>query len=151
MIEIRQAALEEMDAVRALLSKYQQAIGVSLCFQGFEKELAGLPCAYAPPRGRLRIASDGELAGCVALRPAGDAAEVKRLYVRDRWKGQGLGRRLMARLIEEAHSAGYPRMVLDTLPSMTAAHALYRLLGFTAIEPFAADPHPGALCFGPQL
>jgi GNAT superfamily N-acetyltransferase len=151
MIEIRHAALEEMDAVRALFREYQQAIGVSLCFQSFEEELAGLPGAYAPPRGRLLIAIDGELAGCVALRPAGEAAEVKRLYVRDRWKGQGLGRRLMARLIEEAHTAGYRRLVLDTLPSMTAAHALYRSLGFTVIEPFAADPHPGALCFGRQL
>jgi putative acetyltransferase len=142
-------AATDMELVRQLFREYEQAIGVDLCFQGFAAELAGLPGAYAPPRGRLLLALDGDAAlGCVALRPIGDdVAEMKRLYVRTAARGTGLGRRLATEVIAAARAAGYRALRLDTLPIMEEAQALYRALGFVAIPPYSAASLPGTLGF----
>src|SRR5438046_10338316 len=91
---------------RALFRAYERSLGIDLCFQGFEQELAGLPGAYAPPRGRLLLAVDGGApAGCVALRPLGDAVcEMKRLYVRPPYRGRRAGRPLAGRVIADAQA-----------------------------------------------
>ncbi|HUP28970.1 MAG TPA: GNAT family N-acetyltransferase [Usitatibacter sp.] len=131
---------------RALFVEYQQALGVSLCFQDFDAELAGLPGDYAAPRGRLYLARDGDrAAGCVALRPQGARdGELKRLYVRPAYRGTGLGRTLTLRAIDTARAIGYQRLVLDTLPMMGAAQRLYADLGFMDIGPYTHNPVPGA-------
>src|SRR5690242_7512912 len=93
-IELREAvAAEDVAACRELFVEYQRTLGVSLCFQNFEAELSGLPGDYAPPRGRLVLATaNGRPAGCVALRPLFHRdAEMKRLYVRSQYRGGGLG------------------------------------------------------------
>jgi GNAT superfamily N-acetyltransferase len=143
--------LEAVDAAevaecRALFLEYQRSLGVSLCFQGFDAELAGLPGDYAPPRGRLILARDGaRAAGCVALRPQGERdGELKRLYVRPEFRGTGLGRTLALRAIDAARALGYRRLVLDTLPMMVEAQRLYALLGFAEIGPYTHNPVPGA-------
>ena len=126
----------DRDGIVALLCEYEADIGVSLCFQGFDAEVAGLPGDYAPPRGAMLLArqAGGEkFLGCVALRPvlgAPDLCEMKRLYVRPAGRGGGLGRTLALAAMAEARRLGYQRICLDTLPSMTAAQALYRALGF---------------------
>ena len=129
-------------AVVALLRQYETSLGVSLCFQGFEAEVAGLPGAYARPGGQMllaRASGDGQLAGVVALRPVADGqglcemtrlCEMKRLYVSPSARGLGIGRTLALAIMEEARRLGYGRMCLDTLPTMTEAQALYRSLGF---------------------
>ncbi|HET6221678.1 MAG TPA: GNAT family N-acetyltransferase [Dongiaceae bacterium] len=120
----------------ALLREYEAGLGVSLCFQDFEAEIAGLPGAYAPPQGQMllaRDALDGHLIGIVAMRPIQDVpefCEMKRLYVRASARGRGLGRTLALAVMDEASRIGYRRMCLDTLPSMIEAQGLYRSLGF---------------------
>jgi putative acetyltransferase len=132
---------------RTLFLEYAAGLGFSLCFQGFERELAELPGAYAPPGGTLLLARDGrELAGCVALRTLSDGAgEMKRLYVRDAFRGNGLGRRLGNEVLAAADAIGYDRVRLDTLPAMTAAIPLYRSLGFVEIPPYTDNPVAGAM------
>ena len=137
-------------AVRELLLEYQAALGIDLCFQGFAEELSRLPGEYAAPDGRLYVAwVDDQAAGCVALRPLGaGTAELKRLYVRPMHRGRGLGRRLTLQAIEDARSLGHTRMVLDTLPTMHEAERLYLALGFLQVEPYTANPIPGARFLG---
>lgn len=154
MNTVRPARLpDEVPAVRALFREYAAGLGVDLCFQDFEAELAGLPGAYAPPAGRLLVAEvDGELVGCVALRPqARGVCELKRLYVRPTHRGCGLGRRLLEALLAEAVAAGYRGAVFDTLESMTEALALYRTLGFAETEPYNEHPVQGTLWFRKAL
>jgi putative acetyltransferase len=141
---------EQLDATRAIFREYAQGLGVDLCFQNFEDELASLPGDYRAPPGALLLATvDGELAACGAFRPLPDAdyanaCEMKRLYVRSRFRGLGLGRVLAQALIDQAVRAGYSVMLLDTLDDMEAARGLYDALGFVEIPPYYYNPIPGA-------
>jgi putative acetyltransferase len=130
------------------LLEYAESLGFSLCFQGFDKELAGLPGDYAPPDGRLLLAEyGGELAGCVALhRLEPEICEMKRLYLRPQFRGKGVGRTLAETAIAEARSIGYRLMRLDTVePIMKDAVAMYHRLGFKEIAPYRANPIEGAM------
>ncbi len=130
---------------RELFAEYQRGLGISLCFQQFDHELAGLPGDYARPRGRLILARvGGDPAGCVALRPLGaDVAEMKRLYVRACCRGMGIGRTLAECVIDEARALGYRIVKLDTLPSMGEAQRLYAELGFADTPAYNDNPVDG--------
>ncbi len=141
---------EALGAARVLLREYADGLGIDLCFQGFDAELATLPGDYAPPQGGLLLAwVDGEPAGCGAFRALPDvdhanACEMKRLYVRRAFRRFGLGRLLAQALIDAALQAGYSCMLLDTLDDMESARGLYATLGFAEVAPYYFNPIAGA-------
>jgi GNAT superfamily N-acetyltransferase len=141
---------ELLDATRAIMREYADSLGIDLCFQDFENELARLPGDYAAPGGHLLLAMvDGAVAGCGAIRGLPDAdyanaCEMKRLFVRPAFRRFGLGRVLAQALIDEARRAGYSSMLLDTLDDMETARGLYASLGFEEIPPYYFNPIPGA-------
>ena len=152
------SSAEEMEAVRTLFREYAAEFadspGSHLCFQSFEQEVAGLPGPYTPPTGCLLLATVGDdPAGCVALRQLADGVcEMKRLSVRGRYRGTGLGRRLTDQILLEAKRLGYQAIRLDTVPSvMGSAVALYRSLGFRDIPAPCSNPVPGAVFMELQL
>ena len=133
---IRVARAEDAELVRGLIREYADGLGVDLSFQDLEAELAD-------PLGFYEVVLLAE-GGCVALRRLDEeTAEMKRLYVLPKARGTGLGRRLAEAVVAEARARGYRRLLLDTLPSMTAARALYASLGFRETEPYRFNPVPG--------
>ena len=139
-----------MDAIREIFQEYADGLGIDLCFQQFDAELASLPGEYQEPRGGLLMARvGGELAGCCALRPLDNAdypnaAEMKRLFVRKAFRGFGLGRQLSEAILDTARRAGYACVLLDTLSEMDTARSLYDDLGFVEIAPYYHNPISGA-------
>ncbi len=138
----------DVDAAAALFRDYVANLGFALNFQDFESEMAAFPAPYTPPNGALLLARiDDVAAGAVAMRPLGPGiCEMKRLYVPDAFRGLRLGRRLASDIIATARAAGYRAMRLDTVSdSMTAAVALYRVLGFSEIPAYTHNPMPSAM------
>lgn len=144
---IRAESADDIAEARRIFCEYADRLGVDLCFQGFEQELASLPGDYVPPTGRLLLAFTGErVAGCIALRRiSAEVCEMKRLYVRPEFRGTGLGRHLAVEIMRQAREIGYRQMRLDTLPVMQEAIALYRSLNFREIGPYRLNPVEGAL------
>lgn len=138
---------DDIAAAKALCLEYAESLGFSLCFQGFDKEMEDFPGKYGPPLGSLLLAKEGTQAvGVVGLRDLGQGVgEMKRLYVKPEARGHDLGKRLAERICAEAFHLGYGAVRLDTLPSMQAAIALYRSMGFVDIPPYAHNPVEGAL------
>ncbi|KAK3675733.1 hypothetical protein LTR78_004374 [Recurvomyces mirabilis] len=167
-------ATSELDLqnIKKLFEAYAQSLGIDLTFQDFARELEGLPGKYSPPNGALLLARSNETAesiGCVALRPLpatqtsattheatnvydslatrsrSTISEMKRLYVSPAGRGTGVGKALAVRVVQEAKDLGFEAIRLDTLPSMEAARALYRALGFREIEAYYETPLEGTI------
>jgi putative acetyltransferase len=155
MLRIARALAEPaISQARTLFREYAMSAGVEACFEDFERELASLPGRYGPPLGRLLLAlrqgpaGNEQPFGCVGLRPLEDGiCEMKRLYIRPAFRGEGAGRALVEAVIAEARAMGFRKMRLDTLPAMQEAQALYRRLGFLEIPAYLKNPTPHALCF----
>jgi putative acetyltransferase len=134
---------DQIETIRSLFVEYQQWLNFSLCFQGFDEELASLPGKYSPLNGRLYLAeSDGIIVGCIALRPMNEEGicEMKRLFVREEYRGKGIGRILTEKIIADAKEIGYSAIRLDTLQRMETARSLYSKLGFTVIPAYYNNP-----------
>lgn len=136
---------DDLAIVRTLLREYAASLPVDLDFQDFETEVAMLPGKYARPQGCFLLAREGDdVLGCIGMRPLADTdCEMKRLYVRPEARGRDLGRQFVAHLIEEARKAGYTRMLLDTLPTMSNAQRLYASMGFVPTSPYVFNPVQG--------
>lgn len=136
----------QIDEIRLIFREYyEELLKIDTCFKHFEAELADLPGIYAPPDGALLLAMEGqEVAGCVALKKVDDGlCEMKRLFVRPKYRGQGRGRILADKIINEAVKIGYSSMRLDTLDWLKEAISLYKSLGFVQIESYDNNPSPG--------
>ncbi len=149
MLKLIQAETpEHIAAAREIFREYEKWLDLDLCFQGFEAELATLPGKYAPPDGRLYLAYfDDSLAGCIALRDLGGGiCEMKRLFVRDEFRGLKVGVALVEKVIEDARATGYVALRLDTFPpKMGKAVSLYETHGFRQIESYYENPNEGVL------
>lgn len=147
-LSIRPAADADMAEVTRLFRDYEAWLGVPLCLQGFDEEVASLPGIYAPPAGGLWLAWLGERAvAVIGLRalPEPGSCEMKRLWVDPEAQGLGLGRHLAETCLAAARSKGYRLMRLDTLPKLTAALALYHSMGFRACDRYNDNNLPGVL------
>lgn len=142
-------AYEETDQVQRLFSEYTRMLvetdselGDYLQIQGYDAELLHLTEKYGLPYGRLYLAYvDGDAAGCIGLRRMDEeTCEMKRLYVRPKYRGIDIASRLVERLIEDAGQIGYRTMLLDTLPFLQGAIHLYRKYGFYEIERYNDSP-----------
>jgi ribosomal protein S18 acetylase RimI-like enzyme len=136
----------ELGPIRNLFIEYANSLGFDLSFQNFQKELEELPGEYAPISGRLLLAfHNSDVAGCVALRKMSEEiCEMKRLFVRPKFRGLGIGKALAREVIAGARDIGYKRIRLDTVPAMQTAISLYISLGFQEIEPYRYNPIQGA-------
>ena len=146
MVEISEARFpDDLAVVREIFRAYADSLGIDLAFQDFEGELAELPGKYSAPDGRVLLAwQEGQAVGCVAMRPMGEGAcEMKRLFVQPLGRGQGLGRRLAEAICAAAKAAGYRRIRLDTMPSMSTAQDIYLAMGFKPIAAYVFNPIEG--------
>ena len=145
MLQIIQAeTFEQIEQARTLFREYEAWFGLKLCFQNFDEEVENLPGKYAPPDGRLFLAlADDKPAGCIALRKLEEKiCEMKRLFVREDFRGTGIGKILIDKLITEAQTSGYEKMRLDTFPpKMSKAVSLYESYGFYEIKPYYHNPY----------
>ncbi len=141
----------DAEALKSLIREYEKSLGISLGFQGIDRELESLPGIYAEPRGAIIVAvseavAGDALCGCVALRPLEErVCEMKRLFVRDSLRGLNVGRTLAVMIVSEAKAKGYDSIRLDTLSWMGPALALYRSLGFREIKAYTYNPIEGAV------
>ncbi len=144
-MKIAEATEKDMLNVGKLFREYQEWLGIDLCFQGFEEELATLPGRYASPKGVILIAiEDREVVGCVGIRPIMEnEAELKRLFVKPGYQGHGIGKRLFHTAMSKAKRIGYTSIVLDTLPTMQTAKLLYVAYGFKKIPAYYRNPEEG--------
>jgi len=146
-------AYDRLDEVETLFREYHKMLGVDLCFQNYEEELANLPGKYTLPDGRLYVIYlEEKLAGCIALRRFDSTrCEMKRLFVRPQFRGLKLGQILAERIIQDAKKIGYEAMVLDTLASLESAVYMYRKMGFEEVEPYYDNPLKDVIYFELKL
>ena len=147
------ASAEDLEEVKALFREYEKFLGVSLCFQNFEEELAKLPAKYAEPEGAIFLAKvNGVSAGCAALWKLDEGVcEMKRLYVKPDFQGLGLGKKLTQIIIDEAKGKGYKKMKLDTLRRLESANHLYKSLQFIETTPYNYNPEGDVAYFEKDL
>jgi len=143
------SAINNLDDIRQLFREYANSLEIDLCFQDFEQELELLPGKYAEPEGRLYLAFlNDKVAGCIALRRFDqNNAELKRLYIRNGYRGLGISKRLIQRILNDALDIGYEAILLDTLDTMKPAINLYASFGFEEIESYYDNPIEGAKYF----
>jgi putative acetyltransferase len=139
----------QIEQVRALFREYRAELTLEDCFPSFDAEILDFPGVYGPPQGKLLLATVvGQPVGCVGLRPFPQPAtcEMKRLYVRPAFRGGKVGRELLDHLLRVAKLMGYSVLRLDTHPpTMQAALAFYRKLGFREVAPDPLPPTDGLL------
>ena len=137
------------DAARRLITEYLRWIAESAAANyGLSFDVAAMvrsdlddPAKFYPPDGRFYVARHAASyvgVGCLK-RLTATAAEIQRMYVQPHLRGLGVGRLLVDRLLEDARAIGYAVVRLESLKFLSAAHALYRSVGFEEITPYAEN------------
>lgn len=151
---VREASSDsDLDGVRRLVLAHADARGTTPGVEQIRADAARLPGAYVPPLGGIWIAVAGDtVVGCVALQPLpGGIGEVKRMFVDPAWRGRGVGRALIERLVEASRARGHREIRLGTLPEMLEAQALYRSVGFVPIDAYRSAEIGHPLFFALEL
>jgi ribosomal protein S18 acetylase RimI-like enzyme len=145
--------IEQFADGRKIFEEYAASLNFDLCFQGFAEELDNLDKQYNAPTGALIVAYDGNIAiAAVGVRYFSEhTAELKRMYVKQNYRGFKIGRELLAQAINCAKELGYHKILLDTRPSMANAISLYRDFGFIDISPYRHNPYPDAIFMEKRL
>ncbi|MEM6629810.1 MAG: GNAT family N-acetyltransferase [Bacteroidota bacterium] len=139
---------------KVLFEEYARELQVDLSFQNFEEEMERIQEQYGKPSGCLYIVfgEKEEPVGCFGIRKwDGKVCELKRMYIHTRYRGYGLGKRLLKKSIVVGRQLGYQTMRLDTLPTMNSAISLYKSVGFYEIDPYRYNPIEGTKYFERQL
>ncbi len=145
MCEIIEAvSVVQIEHLRSLFEEYRAQLPLGFNARSSDAEIAELPGTYAAPRGKLLLATVvGQPVGCVGLRPFPQpgACEMKHLFIRPAFRGSSIGKQLVHRLLKEARLLGYSALRLDSHPpTMPAAVAMYRKLGFREVSAAPLQP-----------
>ena len=152
----------ESEALKELLQEYTDGVRQALIACGLldaDSEQAKslneeyISSLYGPPNGCTLVAmTDDKPAGCAMLRPLkGNVCEMKRLFVREAFRGEGIGWALVEALLTQASEMGYGRMRLSTHTFMNPALKLYEQFGFDVIDDYHHDPLQGTVCLERDL
>ena len=143
---LQAATPHEWNEARRLVREYAASLNVDLSFQNFDEELQHFTTEYAAPSGAFILAEEqGQYLACIGVRSfSNDFGEIKRLYVIPAARGRGLGRVLVERIIVVARDLGYRSLLLDTLPFMKEAQALYSSFGFKPTAAYRFNPIEGS-------
>ena len=138
---------EHYEAAKHLFREYAAHIRVDLCFQNFEKELEEITGQYGSPTGGIILCKSGnEITGCAGIRRIDkETGELKRMYIKLAHHGKGWGKQLLERSLQLAKQLKYSKVRLDTLPSMEAAHTLYKQAGFVETPAYYHNPNAGVI------
>jgi putative acetyltransferase len=137
----------DFETGRLLFEEYAHSLNVDLSFQNFSKELDAISQQYDKPSGGLLLAFCDDLpVGCAGIRRLNDeTAELKRMYVKDAYRGLKIGVELLQQSIDLAKTLGYKKLRLDTLANMTKAQQLYHSFGFYQIDAYRYNPLAGTI------
>jgi ribosomal protein S18 acetylase RimI-like enzyme len=150
-LQIRRATSEkDLNHIRTLFSEYQNWLGVDICFQGFQEELQNLAEKYDCI---LLARFNDTVCACVGFCPSdtNKVCEIKRLYVRERFRKLGIARTLVEESLKRAKDAGYLKMQLETLQHLNPAIKLYESLGFTHSGTSDDNPLDQIVCMEKSL
>ena len=142
-----------INQVRNLIIEYTQMLKRDLSFQNIDDELKDPSKKYTASAGELLVAIESdEVVGMIAYhKHSVTRCEMKRLYVKPKYRGMKLGEQLIQKLIELAIQSGYTEMVLDTLLPLQSAIYLYQKLGFQQCEPYYNNPMNDVIYFKKML
>jgi len=143
----------EFESGKMLFEEYVRSLNVDLSFQDISKELENIQIQYGKPEGVLLLVCDGDkFIGCSGVRKLDQVtAELKRMYVKNEYRGYQIGKSLLERSIELAKQLGYTKIRLDTLKNMSSAQKLYSSFGFYEILPYRFNPLPGTIYMEKKL
>jgi putative acetyltransferase len=150
---IKATTQEHYHAAIALFKEYATWLNIDLAFQNFDAELAQLPEMYASPLGIILLNITEDIyTGCIAIRNKGEEiAELKRMYVQPAYRKNGVAKELLQQAILFAKNAGYKKIRLDTLATMTPAINLYKQFSFYEIHAYYYNPESNAVFFEKDL